>query len=113
MEILIKDKEKLLNKQYNLEKELETVNKQLSHIDNLENPYVANVVGYSGQFSTKFKTEEKARKKLKEYASKPYFRNGLNYGVYLYKYREDGTKEVLEAIPLQRQFYGIEKGDIL
>ena len=38
--------------------------------------------------------------KLEEYASKKYFKNGLNYGVYLFKWNEDGSKELLEIIPL-------------
>lgn len=113
MENLIKDKENLLSKKHDLEQELQKVNKTLRHIENLEKPYVANVQAYSGHFSTKFKTEEKARKKLEEYAKKIYFKNGLNYGVYLYKYREDGTKEVLESMPINMRNFGIKKGDIL
>jgi phosphoglycerol transferase MdoB-like AlkP superfamily enzyme len=97
------DKKALLLKKSELEKEMEEINKQLRIIENLEKPFVANVSAYSGHYSSQFKTEQQARKKLKEYASKTYFKNGLNHGVYLYKWNEDGTKELLEVIPLGKK----------
>lgn len=97
------DKEVLLKRKSKLEEELIIVNRQLTAIESMEKPYVANVSAYSGHYSTKFKTEAQARKKLQEYASKKYFKNGLNYGVYLYKWNEDGTKTLLKSIPLGRE----------
>lgn len=97
------DKKSLLTRKAALEEELVEIEKQLVWINNLEKPYVANVSAYSGHASMQFKTEEKARKKLEEYAGKQYFRNGLNYGVYLYKWNEDGTKTLLESIPVGRK----------
>ena len=97
------DKESLLKRKEELENELIDIESKLRVINNLEKPYVANVVAYSGHSSMQFKTEKAARRKLNEYASKQYFRNGLNYGVYLYKWKEDGTKELLEVRPLGRK----------
>lgn len=97
------DKKTLLTKKTALEEELETINQQLVLIENLEKPFVANVSAYSGHYSSQFKTEAQARKKLNEYAGKNYFRNGLNYGVYLYKWNEDGTKTLLESIPVGKK----------
>ena len=96
------DKTTLLTRKTALEEELENINKQLVIIENLEKPFVANVSAYSGHYSMQFKTETQARKKLQEYAGKRYFRNGLNYGVYLFKWNEDGTKALLDSIPLGR-----------
>lgn len=92
-----------MKRKIELEQELKNINKQLIQVENLEKPFVANVSAYSGHYSTQFKTEEQARKKLNEYKSKQYFKNGLNYGVYLYKWNTDQTKELLEVIPLGRK----------
>lgn len=97
------DKTALLIRKATLEEELKRINQQLVIAENLEKPFVANVSAYSGHYSTQFKTEEQGRKKLKEYAGKTYFKNGLNYGVYLYKWNEDGTKTLLESIPMGHQ----------
>ena len=97
------NKESLLKRKSEIEEELRLINTQLTVIGNLEKPYVANVSAYSGNYSMQFKKEEQARKKLNEYASKKYFKNGLNYGVYLYKWNDDGTKTLLEVIPKGRE----------
>lgn len=97
------NKEELLQKKESLESELVNVERQLVLLERLQKPYVANVSAYSGHYSMQFKKEEQARRKLSEYASKTYFRNGLNYGVYLYKWNEDGSKTLLESIPLGRK----------
>ena len=100
------NKEQLLNRKLEIESELEEIDQKLRIIKNLEKPYVANVSAYSGHYDMQFKTEEQARKKLNEYKGKLYFKNGLNYGVYLYKWNEDGTKTLLESIPVGRDnFY--------
>ncbi|KON87417.1 hypothetical protein AF332_11660 [Sporosarcina globispora] len=96
-------KEELLNRKEALELEIQNIEKQLRVMTNLEKPYVANVSAYSGHYSMQYKTEAQARKKLNEYAAKTYFKNGLNYGVYLYKWNEDGSKTLLESIPLGRK----------
>lgn len=93
------NKQQLLDRKSELEEELREINENLKLIQNLEKPYVANVSAYSGHYFMQFKTENQARKKLKEYAGKDYFKNGLNYGVYLYKWNSDGTKTLLESIP--------------
>ena len=98
-------KEILLARKSEIENELAEIDRKLTVIANLEKPYVANVSAYSGQYSMQFKTEAQARKKLKEYEGKKYFKNGLNYGVYLYKWNEDGTKDLLESIPVGRQHF--------
>lgn len=90
----------LLAKRDSLNQELIDVHNELTLINNLQKPFVSNVSAYSGHYSMQYETEDKARKKLKEYASKTYFKNGLNYGVYLYKWNEDGTKTLLESIPM-------------
>lgn len=102
-EKMLASKEKLEKRKEELEEELKIIELNLSLIHNLEKPYVANVSAYSGHYSIQYKTEDQARKKLKEYASKQYFKNGLNYGVYLYKWNEDGSKTLLEMIPLGRE----------
>lgn len=96
---LLERKEKFEQRKKELLESLSYVEDQLILINNLEKPYVANVSAYSGHYSMQFNSEEKARKKLKEYAGKQYFKNGLNYGVYLYKWNEDGSKTLLESIP--------------
>ncbi|MES9681767.1 hypothetical protein ABWK22_02380 [Gottfriedia acidiceleris] len=106
------DKEYLLLRKSELENEIIDINKQLTIINNLEKPFVANVSAYSGHYSMQFKTEEKARKKLMEYASKQYFKNGLNHGVYLYKWNEDGTKTLLEVIPKGRRNFQPNLGEV-
>lgn len=93
----------LITKRDNLKQELIDVENEITLINNLQKPYVANVSAYSGHYSLQFDTEDKARKKLKEYEGKQYFKNGLNYGVYLYKWNEDGTKTLLESIPMGRK----------
>jgi hypothetical protein len=89
----------LLEMRDNLRKELNDIEDLIIVMENLQKPYVANVYAYSGHYSMQFETEEKARKKLQEYAGKTRFKNGLNYGVYLYKWEEDGTRTLLEVIP--------------
>lgn len=97
------NKQELLEKKSQLEEKIYEIDQQLYILTNLEKPYVANVSAYSGHYSMQYKTETQARKKLSEYASKQYFKNGLNYGVYLYKWNEDGTKELLVVIPMGRK----------
>lgn len=92
----------LLAKKEELQALIADVDKKLTYLDNMEKPYVACVQSYSGGGSAAFKTLAQAEKKLEEYRGKKYFRNGLNYGVYLYKYLEDGSKEMLQVIPLQK-----------
>ena len=84
----------LLKRKNELEKELNEIEEKLFVLENLEKPYVANVSAYSGHYQTQFKTETQARKKLSEYAGKKYFKNGLNFGVYLYKWESDGSRIV-------------------
>ncbi|MGF0223933.1 hypothetical protein P5495_021360 [Bacillus velezensis] len=96
-------KEKLEKEKRILEEKLRDVESNITKINNMQKPYVANVSAYSGHYSMQFEKEEKAKKKLYEYASKRYFKNGLNYGVYLYKWNEDGSKTLLESIPLGRE----------
>lgn len=91
-----------------LEQQIHEINKEITRLTNLEKPYVANVSAYSGHYSMQFKTEEQARKKLDEYATKIYFKNGLNYGVYLYKWNEDETKTLLETIPMGRKNFKVD-----
>ncbi|MCY7948034.1 hypothetical protein P8891_06175 [Bacillus atrophaeus] len=99
------NRDELLEKRKKLLEEVKEIDNQLKVIENMEKPYVANVSAYSGHYSMQFKTEEKARKKLKEYESKSYFKNGLNYGVYLYKWNEDGTRDLLESIPVGHSWF--------
>lgn len=93
--MVTESKTDLLRKKAEHEKELEKIEEQLFHINNMEKPFVANVVAYSGHYSMQFKTEDQARKKYQEYKGKKYFKNGLNYGVYLYQYNPDGTKTLM------------------
>lgn len=100
------NKDELLQRKTELENELKDIENKLYIIENLEKPFVANVSAYSGHYDMQFNTEDQARKKLNEYKSKLYFRNGLNYGVYLYKWNEDGSKTLLEYHPVGRDnFY--------
>lgn len=92
----------LLAKKEELQALIADVDKKLTYLDNMEKPYVACVQSYSGGGSASFKTLAQAEKKLEEYHDKKYFRNGLNYGVYLYKHLEDGSKKMLKVIPLQK-----------
>lgn len=101
-------KAELEKQKASLEEQIHEVNKEITRLINLEKPYVANVSAYSGHYSMQFKTEAQARKKLDEYASKVYFKNGLNYGVYLYKHEEDGTKTLLETIPMGRKNFKVD-----
>ena len=78
------------------------VDKKLTYLDNMEKPYVACVQSYGGGGSSSFKTLAEAEKRLEQYEDKQYYRNGLNYGVYLYKHLEDGSKKMLKVIPLQK-----------
>lgn len=86
----------LLARKAELEKELDIVEAQLLQIERNLKPYEAVASGYSGTFSTFFKTEEQARKKFEEYYGKTYFRNGLLYGVTLKRHNEDGTIDIID-----------------
>lgn len=88
----------------NLMEKLTELEVKLTILDNLEKPYVAVVQSYSGGGQMAFKTLEKAEAKLEEYKNKTRFKNGLNYGVYLYEHLEDGNKKLLKVIPLQSKF---------
>lgn len=101
----IKEQRNILEETKNtLMEQLNEVEAKLTLLNNLEKPYVAVVQSYSGGGQMAFKTLEKAEKKLEEYTSKDKFKNGLNYGTYLYKHLEDGTKKLLKVIPLQSEF---------
>ncbi|MEK4427677.1 hypothetical protein MHB54_00305 [Paenibacillus sp. FSL M7-0802] len=105
----MQEKDALINKKKELQQKIIEIDKKLTAIENLEKPYVANVCAYSGHYSMKFETEAKARKKLDEYFSKQYFKNGLNYGVYLYKYSEDGKPTLMDVKPKgQPDFFPME-----
>lgn len=80
----------LIERKAALEIELADITAKLTHIERMKKPWEAVASGYSGRFSTFWKTEEAARKKLAEYYGKTYFRNGLLYGVILIKHNEDG-----------------------
>ena len=102
----LKEKRALLvAKKEELQALIVDVDKKLTYLDNMEKPYVACVQSYSGGGRAAFKTLAQAEKKLEEYRGKTYFRNGLNYGVYLYKYLEDGSKKMLKVIPLQKDHF--------
>lgn len=90
------NKTELSDKRARLKTELAEIDAALTHIERMEKPWEAVASGYSGDFSTFWKTEEAARKKLSEYYAKTYFKNGLLYGVRLVKYNEDGTLTVVE-----------------
>lgn len=80
---------------------------QLRDCDKLLKPYVAEVKSYSGGGEMAFATLEKAEAKYREYMGKKKFRNGLNYGVLLYKWVvKDGeiVKELLDCEELSRDF---------
>jgi hypothetical protein len=105
-EVYMTDKKYLIARKAELEKEIEEIEYKLEVMINMEKPYVANVSAYSGHYSMQFKTVEKAIEKLNEYASKQYFKNGLNYGVYLYKWNEDGSKTLIDYKSVGRKdFY--------
>lgn len=90
------DKKELLEAREELLLELAEIENQLLFLKNIEKPYVACIKTYHGNFSSQFKKEEQARKKLVEYKNKKYYKNGLNYGVHLFKWNEDGSKEIIE-----------------
>lgn len=90
-------KEILLSQKATLEDELERIEARLARISLLEKPYEAIVTGYSGRFSTFFKSESPARRKFEEYNGKQYFRNGLVHGVMLIRHNEDGSQTHLEC----------------
>lgn len=96
-------KEELLKRKVALQEEIVAIDDKIRILTNLEKPYVANVSAYSGHYEMQFKTVEQARKKLDFYYSRDYFKNGLNYGVYLYKHNEDGTKTLIENRPKGRK----------
>lgn len=104
----------LLSQKEEAEKELNRIDGELLKLDRLEKPYVAVVSAYSGTYSASFSKEEAARKKMNEYFGKRYFKNGLNYGVYMYKWNEDGSQTLLEVKPkATKDFYpaGFKKGE--
>ncbi|AGR46617.1 hypothetical protein vBBak6_064 [Bacillus phage v_B-Bak6] len=96
----------LLAERQKIENELHRVDGKLLLLDRLEKPYVAEVSSYSGGGSMSFATEAAARNKMIEYYNKKYYRNGLNYGVYMYKWNEDGSQTLLEVKPkATKDFY--------
>lgn len=99
----LKEKRALLvAKKEELQALIAEVDKELTYLDNMEKPYVACVQSYGGGGGSSFKTLAEAEKRLEQYQEKKYYRNGLNYGVYLYKHLEDGSKKMLKVIPLQK-----------
>ena len=58
----------------------------VDELNKLLKPFVAVVYSYSGGGSMAFSGLDAATKKYEEYRSKKYFRNGLNYGVFLFEY---------------------------
>ncbi|WP_270813899.1 hypothetical protein [Exiguobacterium sp. CinTr1] len=58
----------------------------VEEINKLLKPFVAVVYSYSGGGCMAFSSLDAATKKYHEYRSKKYFRNGLNYGVFLFEY---------------------------
>lgn len=102
-------KTELEQKKEALTRQLNDINHQLKYIETLEKPYVACISSYSGGGQMAFKTETQARKKLEEYYGKKRFRNGLSYGVYLYRHNPDKTITLLEFRPMARKdFYPSE-----
>lgn len=87
-----------------LEEQLDSINKRLAQIERLEKPFEAVVFGYAGRFSTFFKSEAQARKKMEEYLSKTYFRNGLLYGVQLRVRDEKGKSTLIESHKKQERW---------
>lgn len=65
-------------------------------------PYVAAVSSYSGGGEMAFDNLDKAENKYCEYRSKMYFRNGLNYGVYLYQWYLEDHKISRRLIKVER-----------
>lgn len=90
------DRVELTAKKTALEKELAQVQKELAAIELNLKPYEAIATGYSGRFSTFFKTEAQARNKFEEYSGKVYFRNGLLHGTILVRHNPDGTETHLD-----------------
>ena len=58
----------------------------VEELNMLLKPFVAEVKSYSGGSSMAFSNLGDATKKYEWYRSKKYFRNGLNYGVFLFEY---------------------------
>lgn len=84
---------------------IEMANKQeeiISDLKKLLKPYVAAVSSYSGGGEMAFATLDKAENKYREYRSKTYFRNGLNYGVYLYQWYLEDHKISRRLIKVER-----------
>ena len=98
------ERERLLKEQEDLYVKLAKVDYQLEMLGNMEKPYVACVQSYSGGGSKQFDTYEKALAKMEEYRGKKMFRNGRNYGVYLYKHKLNGEREMLMEIPLNNYY---------
>ena len=98
------ERERLLEEQEDLYVKLAKVDYQLEILGKMEKPYVACVQSYSGGGSMQFDTYEKALAKMEEYKGKEMFRNGLNYGVYLYKHKLNGEREMLMEIPLNSYY---------
>jgi hypothetical protein len=91
-------KKELQERKAELQSQLDEITKELARIELLEKPYEAVASGYSGRFSTFFKSEEQALKKFNEYDGKTKFRNGLLYGVQLIRHNEDGTQTLLKCV---------------
>lgn len=90
------NKTELLAKKAELETALTDVDAKLTHIERMAKPWEAVVVAYSGTFSTFWKTEEQARKKMEEYHGKLYYLSGLVYGVRLVRYDSEGTSAIVD-----------------
>lgn len=102
-------KQQLLIQREQLLTKLQNLDQEISHLDNMEKPYVAAISSYSGGGKVSFKTEEQARRKFEEYCGKTYYRNGLTNGAYLYKHNHDGSKTLLEVKEMGRpDFYPYE-----
>lgn len=87
-------------------KKLENVEDSLRLLTNLEKPFVTVVHTYSGDkhYYTNFKTLEQAVKKFDEMVKKKRFKNGLIYGVYVFKYNQGGTEELLKSERKHKSF---------
>ncbi|MGX1195797.1 hypothetical protein [Metabacillus sp. SLBN-84] len=96
-------KNQLIDKAERLRQELNKTKEEIRRVEDLERPYVAAISSYSGGGESRFETEELARKKFTDYCMKDYYKNGLTYGVFLYKLNEDGTKTLLENHPMGRK----------
>jgi hypothetical protein len=93
------DEEDLRLRKAELETELAAIDAKIAYLELMKKPYEAVATGYSGRYSTFWKTEEAARKKLAEYYGKTYFKNGLLYGVILIQHNADGSETELERKP--------------